>query len=1127
MSAWMAQLLTFQLYAPHAGLLLVWAMKSSGMVFFAWGVATVLRRRSAAARCWMWRACLAGILGLVVFEFGPAFLKRARPMVAVEPSAESSESFKAAARVVHFLRSEEEIQRLTTPREIGAGEGAAQARPPWQRRAYESLQITWSDLLGPWWSVMEKALPWLWAGGAALILVIQITRTILGRAWLRRSSRPAAGRMREIGERCARDTGLRWVPRVSLSARLRSPLLVGFFRPVVYLPEAAGEWADTKLVSVFLHEMAHARRGDFAWLQAGRLAGALFWWNPLVWWAARQMNAESEEAADDAVVLGQAGGEAYARALVEIASADPVAETSLGVSMLGYKSLEKRIQALLKENPWRGRVGKAAGWMLLAAMLGLVAVGGLYVGLPAARAKAEVPPSERLSEAQGKMVERIIANTKKRLTAQRFTHVKVESMITVEAGGIVKTSPLPSKLEAWNDTWTNQYRAEYRPQVSRWTNGAAPFYVRDNTQICNGKDTYSYESGDDLNRLRAWKGPEALYAPYLNVSNATQMINVLENLLRLKIFKTSSMTLILSETTWEGEPAVKIEERISPDDTATQFTSYIVVPGKEDFLVASEFGSSKRPAPVSQWTVEAVSRTADGSYYPKKFKDVFHSDQSKTTETYTVTSFEKLTELPPRVLDLPRNPDDLYVAKNDRPVRREALALECVNEKTGRPMAGVDVEVCVNRMKKVFFQTDAAGRVSIPLPKEEITYFSAQASPAGFAPRVVEWRKYGDPLQLPEGYQLKLFPASPIAGRVVDSEGKPIAGAEVEMYLSGGPRSYSVFSDRFALGVTTKTDANGQWSFANFPEALDGLFYRVSRAGYQATTDMGIADFLTYSGQPYSALRDGSSVIVLQRGAELRGVITDQGGRPVPHCHISMGKDRYGSNLPETESDATGRYALTGLEAGKKLVTFEAPGLMPVLQEITLPHDQPLDVALAPGRMLRARVTMPDGKPCAGLDVSADRWKNTRMLTFSTQTDADGYFTWNGAPEEEVTFSFGACQSREFLCDLPLKAGDEVRQVVMKPALRFSGQAVDAKTGQSIPGVRVVPGRVVGGARDIYWEKEKAQTFANGTFAWKTDYIGQDYVFQVEAKGYKTFQTEPMNSRQNDVTQTVRLEREQ
>lgn len=1125
MNDWMAQLLTFQLYAPHAGLLLVWAMKSGGMVLFAWGVVTMLRRRSAAARCWMWRLCLAGILGLVVFEFGPAFLKQARPKVEILPSAVNSSSFKAAARVVHFLRSDEEIQRLTTPREIGAGDGAAQVRPPWQRPGGEPVRFAMSDLLGPWWSVVERALPWLWAGGAALILVIQVGRTVLGRAWLRKSSRPAAGRMLEIGERCARDMGLRGVPRVALSATLRSPLLVGLIRPAIYLPEAAREWAEPKLVSVFLHEMAHAKRGDYPWLQAGRLVGALFWWNPLVWWAARQMNAESEEAADDAVVLRQEGGEAYARALVEIASADPVADTSLGVSMLGYKSLEKRIQALMVENAWRGRVGKAAGWLLLAAMLGLVAVGALYVGLPTARAKADVPPSERLTEAQGKMLERIIANTKKRLTAQRFTHVKVESMITKETGGVVKTSPLPSKLEAWNDTWTNQYRAEYRPQVSPWNDGAAPFYVRDHTQICNGRERYAYDSNDDMSGLQA-RGPEALYAPYLNVSNATLMINVLENLLRLKIFKTSSMTLILSETTWEGEPAVKIEERISPDGTATQFTSYIVVPGKEDFLVASEFRSSKRPAPVSQWKVEEIARMADGSYYPKKFQDVFRSDESKKTTDYTVTSFEDIKALPPGILDLPKNPDDPYVAKDDRPVRREALALECVNEKTGSPMPGVEVKVRVNSLASVSFQTDAAGRVSIPLPKGEITYFSAQASHAGFAPRVVQWRKYGDPLQLPEGYQLKLYPASPIAGRVVDSEGKPIAGAEVEMHLSGGPRSYSVFSDRFALGVATKTDADGRWSFADFPEVLDGLFYRVSRAGYQATTDLGIADFLTYSGQPYSALRDGSAVIVLQRGAELRGVITDQGGRPVPHCHISMGKDRYGSNLPKTESDAAGRYVLTGLEAGKKLVTFEAPGCMPVLKEITLPHDQPLDLVLAPGKTLRARVTMPDGNPSAGLDVSADRWKESRTLIFNTQTDADGYFTWNGAPEEEVTFSFGGCQSREFLGGLALKAGDEVRQVVMKPALRFSGQAVDARTGESIPNVRVMPGRVVGGGTNIYWDKEKAQTFPDGAFVWKTDYIGQDYVFQVEAKGYKTLQTEPMGSKQNDVTQTVRLEAE-
>jgi hypothetical protein len=86
------------------------------------------------------------------------------------------------------------------------------------------------------------------------------------------------------------------------------------------LPLAATAWGEEQLRIVLLHELGHVRAGDWAFNLLGRVACALYWFHPGVWFVTRWLRDDCELACDDRVIAAGVRRSDYAELLVSAAT---------------------------------------------------------------------------------------------------------------------------------------------------------------------------------------------------------------------------------------------------------------------------------------------------------------------------------------------------------------------------------------------------------------------------------------------------------------------------------------------------------------------------------------------------------------------------------------------------------------------------------------------------------------------------------------------------------------------------------------------------------------------------------------------------------------------------------------
>jgi beta-lactamase regulating signal transducer with metallopeptidase domain len=105
--------------------------------------------------------------------------------------------------------------------------------------------------------------------------------------------------------------------RLLVSDKVRVPAAVGFVKPAVVLPAwILHEFSCVELRPILIHELAHLRRYD-SWTNLfQKVARALFFFHPAIWWIDARLSLEREMACDDAVLTATINPRAYAESLI-------------------------------------------------------------------------------------------------------------------------------------------------------------------------------------------------------------------------------------------------------------------------------------------------------------------------------------------------------------------------------------------------------------------------------------------------------------------------------------------------------------------------------------------------------------------------------------------------------------------------------------------------------------------------------------------------------------------------------------------------------------------------------------------------------------------------------------------
>ncbi|HVS65335.1 MAG TPA: M56 family metallopeptidase [Thermoanaerobaculia bacterium] len=347
----------------------------AGVAVLAW----LVRARSARTRHALWSVTLASLLTLPVLGWVlPAipvavpFAQGGEGSAARHFSTGWVDAEPAVATAADLSRSAERKAEHSHAVAQTGGEGvrarssAAAASAP--STPVPSLPISAIVLL-VWLGGAAAGCFGLWLGLWRAHLAARRGSPVVDPAW--REALVEATRSLGI----ARPVALRTTPAVG------TPMTGGLLRPVVLLPASAGRWDEERRRLVLLHELVHVARADALGQIVSRLVVALYWFHPLVWWAARKASLAREQACDEAVLAHGQRPSTYARHLIELA--EPVALPLPAISRSSRSDLERRIEAVLEPNAG-GRRGVA-----VAAALG-GALWALSVAAIAPRASGEI-----------------------------------------------------------------------------------------------------------------------------------------------------------------------------------------------------------------------------------------------------------------------------------------------------------------------------------------------------------------------------------------------------------------------------------------------------------------------------------------------------------------------------------------------------------------------------------------------------------------------------------------------------------------------------------------------------------------------------------------------------------------
>ncbi len=301
----------------------------------------MLRRHSAAVRGLVWSLAIVGCLIVPLFSF-------TLPQWEVGVLPATSEKFEVDRWV-------DNRQAATSPVPIGSRPLASTTTSSTQTTPTQtpSAAVT-SESGAPPSNMLEigfALLHWTewiavcWAVGALFFIARLIVG--IGAVWhVSTRSDNFDGLIPHLPPNGKRSVSVRQNKAVTV------PMVWGLFRPVILLPADADEWEPERQRAVLLHELAHIQRQDWLMQTIAQITCAIYWFNPLLWFAVRRLRTEIEGACDDHVLNAGYQSTDYAQHLLHIVRNIKVLHSAsrATVAMARHSKIEGRLRAILVEN---------------------------------------------------------------------------------------------------------------------------------------------------------------------------------------------------------------------------------------------------------------------------------------------------------------------------------------------------------------------------------------------------------------------------------------------------------------------------------------------------------------------------------------------------------------------------------------------------------------------------------------------------------------------------------------------------------------------------------------------------------------------------------------------------------
>ncbi|HYO12549.1 MAG TPA: carboxypeptidase-like regulatory domain-containing protein [Thermoanaerobaculia bacterium] len=335
--------------------------------------------------------------------------------------------------------------------------------------------------------------------------------------------------------------------------------------------------------------------------------------------------------------------------------------------------------------------------------------------------------------------------------------------------------------------------------------------------------------------------------------------------------------------------------------------------------------------------------------------------------------------------------------------------------------------------------TDTAGRFEIRrLPAGR---FDLEARAQGYPPVVVR----GLPLEGGAAVDLGtviLPPGVTVEGTVVDSTGKPVAGADVQVLPLDALPGRLLHSSRDEV---PKSGLDGRFTITGLREG--------QRVELQGWKQGHVAQPTVVEVPPPGPVR-----LVLTPAVRITGRVVREDGKPISGAWVYFFREGSGSGIP---TDDQGRFEMRK-GPGEIDIRATADGYLPKEMRIEAAAGQEVEdlrIVLRKGAVVTGRVLGPDGAPVPGAEVrallapSGNRFHS--LAAPEVKADGEGRYRLEGIPEGRRSIAASHPELQRAVKDLDVRPGENRLDLQLGQGFPVTGRVVDAE-GRPVEGARVV-----------------------------------------------------------------------